>query len=278
MIDSELKKVSLLAIGVFAPAISVAATNMGGFNGFYAGLAGGMQVTNSSLSSYANAQVIDFFHNTSNYLANFENDVDLTSLNGIGAFTLGFGALLGDTKSYVGFEFYGSLQNSKNTLENQAYTLSQNGRATPLTLSTTTSMEIRDHEFGGDFRFGYQAGLTTLLYGRIGVAINTLKLDSHSFLNLNPNPLFVSYVANATDKNKPHLRLGVGFERKIAQHTSVTADYIHTYYGKLNVDAIAPTYTGEDGFEIINNGLNNVASGVFSTNTFMLGIKYYLFQ
>ncbi len=268
-----LKKVSLLTIGIFAPTFANAGGD-GRFDGYYAGVMGGVLETNANMSVSALAQYTPFFAN--NALATLTQDLVKTyRYKGMGEVYLGYGDFFYDSNYYWAIEIFGRIGTSKNTLNNTAI----DNQDTNLLLSNSTSMRLKNFEYGADFLPGYLFDKNSLIYGRIGVAFNELTIENNTNFAFQSGPNNTATIINgAKSRESAFLRLGIGLEHKVCSNMSLTADYIYTYYGKLNTSSVGRTLSGEDGTAFNANGLTGSASGRFNTNAFMLGIRYFIFQ
>jgi len=151
---------------------------------------------------------------------------------------------------------------------------------------------LKNTEYGFDIRPGFMMDTNTMLYGRIGVAMNHLnnRMDTNLIVqNTDPGflpSLFFSNLSTANNKSVfPAFRLGVGIERAITDHLSITADYIYTYYGRVRTHGVTSTTGLFEDFGTLDvlpvvteNGLQAESSGHMTTQAGMLGIKYYFYH
>lgn len=280
-----LRNVAIFAIGLSAPAYAMSVTNNGAFNGYYGGVAGGVLRTESEISASATSTYANLFDDA-NQLALSQHEITVHDYSGIGDIYLGFGHFVGDSKFYLAGEIFGNWADRENSLRNWAYHSQPNDDEDFESLATKTSLELRNGEYGVDIRPGYLIDTNTMVYGRIGVAFNELtneSTDTFSFTRhsqvLQSQATFDNTLSRSKEKHVSALRLGIGLEHKITDSLAVTADYIYTYYGKVNTSGISDTTTaGEDLDPILNvDGLQVQSSGRVSTQAGMLGIKYYFF-
>jgi opacity protein-like surface antigen len=133
------------------------------------------------------------------------------------------------------------------------------------------NVKLNPVEFGVDLRPGWLVSPDTLLYGRVGVAINRVRLQSASLgvLSIPGYPIIAgTLLAPSSSKNIAGLRLGMGVEKHISPHLSLRADYIFTYYGKIHAD---------QSFSIPSLPLafTNNADVKLMNHSVMLGLSYY---
>lgn len=274
---STLKKISLVTFGIFAPTLANA-NGDGRFDGYYAGIMGGVIQTNTKLNIDAASLFVSNAVSGSVSLA--EDRVPIYHYTGIGAIYLGYGNFFNDSNFYWAAEIFGNLRKSENTLNDAEAEPLNIGIGINTSIASSTTVKLRDGEFGADFRPGYLFDLNTMLYGRIGVAFNELTIDNTTtFTYLSQGPLLTSIESSSNSRETAFLRLGVGVEHKFCCNATITADYIYTHYGKLRTSGLANSTSGEDGAILTNNnGLSGQASATVHSNVVMLGIRYFMFQ
>lgn len=160
-------------------------------------------------------------------------------------------------KLYLGVEAYLKLPRNKvkSTIPT-SYTPSGPNPRAPLTLRsiTTTSAKFRKGEFGIDVRGGVLMSPSTMLYGRVGTALNRIYIDTITMFSYTPTRL-----VNSRKKNAPGLRLGGGMEHELASNLTLRVDYVYTTFKNINEDALqAPNLPAK-----INN------------HTTKLGVSYF---
>lgn len=286
----SLKKATLLAVIISSPTCAMAYTTL--FNGYYGGVMGGIMQTDTQISASSSAAYNTFFF-TDKELALAQSNVNVFKYSGAGAIYLGYGHFIPNSCFYLAGEIFGNWAVRNNALRNHAYHSDLDvffGDNHHESLTNLTSTKLRNSEFGIDIRPGFMMDTNTLLYGRIGLAFNKLTTkNTNDFAYTGLLPVFPplttshSFLNQSKTKNKTALRLGIGLEYHVAENLSVTADYIYTYYGKVNTSAVGDTTfnNGEDFDRAIPNfvkdGSTTQSSSRMYTQTAMLGLKYYFY-
>jgi opacity protein-like surface antigen len=284
------KKATLFALIISAPTCAMAYNTL--FNGYYGGVMGGIMQTDTQISADSSAEFNTFF-STDKTIAMAQRNVNVFKYTGTGAIYLGYGHFIPNSCFYLAGEIFGNWAARNNALRNAAYQANLGGSIFEqyyVSLTGLTSSKLRRSEFGIDIRPGFMMDTNTLLYGRIGLAFNkltTTNTNDFAFTGLAPLlPALTtshSYLNQSKTKNKTALRLGLGLEYHVADNLSVTADYIYTYYGKVNTSAVGDTTfnNGEDFDTFITNFVEDGAVAHSSTRmytqTAMLGLKYYFY-
>ncbi|MBS0287715.1 MAG: outer membrane beta-barrel protein [Proteobacteria bacterium] len=270
-----LKKVSLLTIGIFAPTFANAGDDNRS-NGFYAGISGGIIQTNTKFNIAASSVFVS--NATNGSISLVQQSVPVYHYKAIGALYIGYGQFFQDSNFYWAAEIFGNIKDSENTLNDAEAEQLTVGIGVSTSIADSTTVKLRDWEFGADFRPGYLFDLNTMLYGRIGVAFNELTIDnSTTFTYLSQGPLLSSIDSSSNSRNSAFLRLGVGVEHKVNDSAAITADYIYTHYGKVRTSNVANVLSGEDGAIVVNNnGLSAETSANIHSNVVMLGIRYFI--
>ncbi|MCS5712191.1 hypothetical protein [Candidatus Berkiella aquae] len=265
-------KLSLLPLALFTPTLALAAN--GFHNGYYAGASAGVLRLTSEMSVSSTTLYLNEFYSYQQF--NLPYDVDVVNNYGIGSIYFGAGEFIHGTPYYWAIEFSGSWSKNRAIFSNASFFENTNRReATQLT--STVKTKLHEGEFAFDFKPGYLMDLNTMLYGRIGFAINRLKSTAIHHFDLNhfdPNTELGITLDKTKKYLKPFLRLGAGLEHKVGNTASLTADYIYTYYGTIRTAGTARDFAviaGEDTtFTLIGNSKSKA-----TTNALMLGIKYY---
>lgn len=169
------------------------------------------------------------------------------------------------------------------------------GQGNSVNFFTATKTRINS-EYGIDLKPGFAFLNGTLLYGRIGASFNEIKVDSvnSAFITtLLPNVITFTLLNRERlstlqfNKNQnTGLRLGAGVEKYITPQISLHADYIYTNYGKLKLKGAADAQGFGEGIIVDSaiflplvvtpNGYTNHSNVDVVTQTFLLGINYYL--
>lgn len=198
----------------------------------------------------------------------------------MGDIYLGYGKYF-TPKLYLAGEVFIDFAGRKNTLDNSATRISPADDQDMATLNTRAVSQLRTAEFGLDLRPGYLFDTNTLMYGRVGVGFNQLKSNNttnflFTYTGTDPALSYNSPLAYNNTKNVAALRLGVGVEHAVSTNLAVTADYIYSYYGSINAQGVADTYSnnGTDP-QTTTNGLVSNTSAKLSTQALMLGLKYF---
>lgn len=145
----------------------------------------------------------------------------------IGTTLLGYG--LAWDNFYVGAELFGNL----GRLKSKSRVVS--GGTNPVeSISTTTSAQLNQGEFGVDGRLGWLPMPRTLIYGRLGVGFNKIQINSASTIFSDATePLRTVLMNYEVSKSKGAFRAGGGLEQMITDALSVRMDYIYENYGTL---------------------------------------------
>lgn len=256
------------------------------FNGFYVGGAAGGSFTTAEQTT-SSSIIIDFpnasgSHVFTNVPSNSSTDMKKNS--GIGSLFVGYGYVW--QSLYLGGELFvnGSNYNAENSQvisttqffsnSNQSYNAISNGNV---------QTKLSPVQYGVDFRPGILLNSSTLLYGRVGLAVADVTLDSnttggitYSFDNITDNFSF-TLPTSVTD-SKIAWRVGSGLEYHLNSCWALRADYAYTYYGNINVGdgqnknvtAINPSF-GSGTLSVANN--TKVKS--LANNAITLGLSYY---
>lgn len=289
----KLKTIALFIAGLSAPACLFAYGNNPMFNGYYGGINLGVLQTNARLSSTATAFVN--LDNTvppaTEELILSQPSVNVYNHNGLASIDLGYGHFYCDTRFYWAFEIFANWAKRKDTIntstiDNEVFFLGTED----VTLSTSTTVKLNNTEYGIDFRPGYLLDMNTMLYGRLGLAFNQLKVTNNATFTFSRTDVdFGSFAATSPVQgsksgNKTAVRLGFGLEHLITDQLAVTFDYIYTYYGKEKTSAIGDTraaFVDEEEEDIVPvttaGGLESSSSGRMATQTATLGLKYYFY-
>ncbi|MCB1114622.1 MAG: outer membrane beta-barrel protein [Chlamydiia bacterium] len=207
------------------------------FDGFYAGIGGGVSIHHSQTSSNANAdyllQDIGFLPTIS---LNAHND--LYDTGGVGEVFLGYGQTC-ETLYYgarLGVNFSHSSPKGRAEAEN----------ILPLNPTESQSSLLRSHveselctvEFTADVKLGWIFCDRTMLFGLIGAAFNEQKLRGKTEF-IYTNGIDVGGVTlsdgsglleHSKTKNTAGLRLGLGMEHFFTDCMSLQMAYVYTNY------------------------------------------------
>lgn len=134
--------------------------------------------------------------------------------------------------------------------------------------STTNKASVVMDTFGfnADVLPGFLLSLHALLYGRIGLAVNQVTLNTRSSATGQSPTKFAEF--SASDKRvKAGLRVGLGLERWVSRCIALRFDYVYTFFGRMSL------YRSE------NTGastLNNAGKTKIGNQKIMLGLVYHL--
>lgn len=275
-------KVSVFVIGIGASTPLLSDT-YGPFNGFYAGVMGGVLQSTTEFSAESSAQYENFFHRPG-LISSEQKDVKVYRYHGVGALSLGYGQQIGKCMFIAG-EIFLSEADRDTSVKDFAY--SETGDQSQFdslnaSLTTKTSSSTQKTELAIDLRPGFVFDCRTLLYGRVGVGFNKLRTKNRVDFEYNSREAseFIGHSVEtlSTTKNssKTALRLGVGCEWKLCPNLSLTSDYIYSYYGKAKTQRIGDsTFANGEDDNVIPNGFRTSSSAKTCTQAFMVGIKYY---
>ena len=265
------------------------------FNGFSATISGGMLQDRAAMN-------INTAANFSVATSNNETIKDTESPRvardtGIGAISVGYGHLIGNTSLYLGGDIYASLGNQDllanyNAHDNIVQFNNVPGDAKKIL--GTVRVHLNSVEWGGDIRPGILLGPRTLLYGRVGFARNKIELGANKKFEFiddaTPDILYVSSLSEGSSKAVTGLRLGAGLEEYIGQHLSMNFDYIYTDFGNVSINGLGQLTSsiandsGPVGLGAANvgavqvvtaNGLVNSSQAKISSQAIMVGLSYH---
>lgn len=277
-------KLALIASGMTSASLMAASP----FDGFYAGISGGILESIANLSSAANAKYTGIFDfpSSPNFIGNGGEDDRQQNFSGIGSIALGYGQTLGTSPFYLGAEISGNYGKREINSQDRASHLSGEGLEPTVSLITDKEARLRSGEFDIDLRPGFFLTNDFLLYGRVGAAFNKEETFADNTFIINDSSLGgtvtrVSFLNIGDDRNVTGLRLGAGGEVCLGNNWSLTGDYIFTDYGKSkSFVGTAPTVSpfaegGRVANVVIANGLSSSIDSDFYTQTVMIGLKYY---
>lgn len=290
--NPQLKLISFFVLGVGLPT-SAMAFNPAMFNGFYAGAMGGVLQSRADISTSSSALYNTIF-TADNEIQTSQSEINLIKYSGVGALYVGYGHFINTCPYYLGGEFFVNWANHNNSFNQYAANVDpvstldlDSDDNYQVSLSDSTQVKLRNTEYGFDIRPGFLFDTYSMVYARIGLAFNKMKTTNSSdfaYTNLgNALPVTSHSVLSQTkSKNLTGLRLGLGVEHQLTDKLSLTADYIYTYYGKVNTNEVADSNfaNGEDTGNnflpsVIANGQTSSSSTRISTQAAMIGIKFY---
>ena len=255
------------------------------FNGFYAGIEGGLLQDRANVNSSTSAR---FIFSTNTGTLTDSQSPHVAKDTGIGSVVVGYGHLLGASPLYLGVDMFANfghqdLVANYNVNDAVLRTFAPANPLGPAKLITgSAQVDLNSVEWGGDLRPGILLGPTTLLSGIVGVAVNQLKLTANntfqfSDLFQSSPDITISPLTASGRKNVIALRLGAGLEEYLGQHLSVNVDYIYTDYGNINVTGVANTnvVVNNDPVVVTPNGFTNQTKAKVSSQTLMAGLTYH---
>ncbi|MBS0288656.1 MAG: outer membrane beta-barrel protein [Proteobacteria bacterium] len=251
------------------------------FDGFYLGGSFG-----GTSTSVVQDQITEFrvFDDSNDDLEVFTFHIDgpnaLKTSNSLkGAIFAGYGQAW--NQFYFGGEIFVDLARYKNynSVEDDFTLGSPNGivgqfLTYAIVTGNSTHTKLNQFQYGLDLRPGVLLTPTSMLYGRVGFAINDLDLNSDSFVlasdvgDIEGGSLALSL---SEEKDKVAWRIGLGLEQSILPCLSCRLDYIYTYYGKARVTGDVTTFVNPSFFIILDD---DTFVKTYN-NTVMLGLSYY---
>ena len=139
------------------------------------------------------------------------------------------------------------------------------------------SVTLGGSEFNIDMRPGWLITANTLLYARLGVAVNSLDIKSSGTwteVSNNRSPA-VPVIASDTskyDQTVAGIRIGAGIEYLFSKHFGVTLDYIYTDYGDITTRSDS---SNDYFFDYEHVAGEDAPVVTVSTQTIMLGLDYH---
>ncbi|MFA6036663.1 MAG: outer membrane beta-barrel protein [Legionellales bacterium] len=229
---------------------------------YYVGVSGGVNNNTSEIAQALNFNLEDNF--TAIPTTNFDAD----NMSAIGQIQLGTG--LRNENFYWGAELSGQFFDGDFDTVSSEY-IQSTFPSGHQHIEGNSQLSMNDFELALDFKPGVYLFEQTLLYARIGVAINELTLEQNSFANLesgDPNNVHIQ-TNSSTSKNVYPFRLGLGIERQFSEDFSILIDYVYTQYENISTSA--------HGEQVPLATLDAYSEATDITRqTVMLGFNYYL--
>lgn len=257
------------------------------FDGFYAGVSGGILQTQSDFNSTATSlfqrprpsgtlsAMVPF---TVGGLADVYQDA------AIGGLDIGYGHSLGHSPFYLAAEIYGNIADRNHKWSNNGYiTEISTGGAGQMTftanLRDVNEVKLNTGEFGIDLRPGIELSPYALLYGRIGAAFNHIDLKTNSTLaltNLTNPDISITTLGAHQSKNVTGLRLGGGITERVSRHVGIGANYVYTNYGHLTAQGVGNVTNLVDAdFPVVADGFSRKTKVDVTSQAVLLDIDYY---
>ena len=245
------------------------------YDGFFMGVSGGVANTYGKLAGGARAEFVDAIRGLDNTLT-LDDNSRVSTNQATGGFTLGYSSVLCDWL-YLGGElgaFYvpGHLSDSFDSNTQMKF----EGEGTfDASLRMNVRSSLRKWEWTADFTPGVVVCDTFLLYGRIGYAANraqfTADTEFHYFDTERNHARFFSPLTG--HKKKGGVRVGGGISHYICENVSLNANYVLTFYGKVEDFDPRAKLKAIQGFELDN--FSNNATAWLKRQSFLLGLNYY---
>ena len=298
------KLLGTLFLGAFSISnLANAAVTPCDYDGFYIGVSGGVANTFGKLTTEAEADFTiiadDGFVHGDPLIpiqkSNFANGSLRASKNrAIGGINLGASWLC--DCFYLGGELgaYYSPRYIKQTITNNESNLSTDNLFITGTFFTSNlTQEVRaklnNWEWTADLTPGVLLCDTYLLYGRVGVAFNRIKLDTSTNFLYNdlqfpldssgtaiPTPTTVNVcLPGSASKKRAALRLGVGIASYIADNFVLSFNYTYTDYGKVSVTSATSIHLPGVAVERVMQGLYSDTKIRIMRQNFTVGLNYY---
>jgi len=231
---------------------------------YYAGVSGGVNINAGQMN-----QILSF-ENEGVFTAIPEANFDTDETSAIGQIQLGAG--LSNEYFYWGAELSGQLFNGDFDAVTSDFTQTT-FPSEHQQIKDTSQLSLNDFELALDFKPGFYLFKETLLYARIGVAVNELTLEQSGFATIestDPGDVKIQ-THSSTSKNVYPFRLGLGIERYFSEDFSIVMDYVYTQYENISTSTHAkqttPPLSTLDAYSEATD---------ISRQTVMLGFNYYL--
>lgn len=252
------------------------------FDGIYAGIRAGGRAIYGDLDDQP-IVVVSFFQSPDT--AFISSQSRSTWKNGaLGGLFVGYGIAPNNLPIFLGIEAFADISNGNSVEQHHQSHQFYQVNTTALSnifLFTNTSASLDSAEFGADLRPGFFINKNTLLYGRLGVALNQLKVSSNDQLAF-ADIFFTGSVANSflpisNKKEVWGLRLGAGLEEYLGNNISVNADYIYTNYSSISVTGIGSTLGFDTDADLVltPNGFVNHVHANLAAQAITAGITYH---
>lgn len=240
---------------------------------WYAGLAGGVGFNSAEIDHLTETTTSD--KNGQIFSQGFiPYTGDTQQFSGVGQAQVGAG--LRSHMFYLGVELLAQVTNGDfGTISDQIHFTGLTPDVPDSALAYHTSLNMNVFEPAFDLKPGVFLSKNTMLYGRIGAAVNTLTLEQNAHYNLVNNAS--EFTENdSTSSTVVALRAGLGIEHHLHDRFNVFMDYVYTDYGDISLD----TQTDEQLFIgetelFFDIDTFNTASDV-TKQIIMLGFNYYL--
>ncbi len=249
-----------LGVVIFSASFSVMAvsTNHAGdsslFSGTYVGASAGVLQNRSSIQRSSAGTGLEINNkitpDSSSYSDNF-----------VANLFLGYGETW--KRFYLAGELSTDISKHEQVTNRNSYVDNHEGDYT----SNKASIKMNTFGFNADILPGFLLSPHALLYGRIGLAVNQIKLNTTSS---STSPTLTPSLSSTKKATKAGLRLGFGLERWISSHIFLRLDYIYTFFGRMNIEKSATIGSG------VTNAVTLVsrARAMIRNQELMLGLIY----
>lgn len=237
------------------------------FCGIYVGGGGGGKITDTKITG----NVVGKSLMPPQILLPVEDFSPHTSeINGLGTVYAGYGFQW--KRLYTGVEIFSQYAPfTKNRTDQTTYIIPG---VTDYFNRIKTKKEINPWQFGVEARPGFALTPFTLIYGKIGTSVATIKGNSDVLYSISsPFVMDGSIPLNLSRKStRAVLRGGGGIEYLITSCLSLRAEYIYTHYGKMHLKGFNQVHTTTGN--ILN--LSHDTTIKFSSHAATLGIVCHL--
>ena len=248
------------------------------FIGFYAGISGGATYTigKQNISSPTT------FNQSNTTTINLINNNHVAQVHGTGGINLGYSYVWG--WFYLGAElggYYAPAHLTQDSLFSLHTTDAETGTPRMMgDLTVNSKLKVKKWEWTADLMPGVLLCDSFLLFGRVGVTYNKMNLQTNSLFHItsatNLPPFDLSFpLLSSSNKNRAALRLGLGLSHYISDNIVLNANYIYTYYGKVDLIGETPITIPQGARQLITRGLNSNANIRVQRYAFTLGLNYY---
>jgi opacity protein-like surface antigen len=257
-----MKKLSnrqLISILLLSSSMSTASFAGDAFSGFYAGVAAG--------GSFLTGHEIKHFTLSSDAVAD-NNDAQsrhgISKNSFIGVLYAGYGDCF-CWNTYLGAEAFIDVANRND--DNHVDTAGLPGGINTGAFSHKSNLKIHPVSYGIDLRPGYRIADCTLLYARLGFAINTIRANTEIGAPVGAPPRAELVNTNSKRTTRVVFRWGAGLEQSITECLALRVDYVYTTLGKISLeDTTARTAVGS----ISGNSQMNLANHAVT-----IGLSWY---
>ena len=246
------------------------------YSGFFGGISGGMSNTFGRLNGNSNITFIDNATVHTNTLGVVGNKIRGSHFKEAGDVKLGYSGLFGN-RFFLGGELgVGYLPGHlKGKFNSNSSANDGAGSFFNATLQIDARGKLRSWEYVADLTPGVLLCDTFLLFVRVGVAVNRIRLDTNTTFQYTDSILtnVNLQMPLSAKKRRAALRLGVGVAHYIADNLILNVNYTYTYYGKITVSGIRNVPDLGNG--AVANGFTSSTTAKFNRQAFMIGLNYY---